>query len=115
MTWRAVGEQVTRARSRRWRTRADFAAATGLSTRVLSDLETGRRQRYAPRTLAAVEAALGWAPGTCERVAQGGRVRMEMDESLQRVLDAWPRLSPDARVLVAEMVEKALRTRSRRG
>lgn len=106
-----LGERIITERSRRWRTREDFAKATGLSTRLLSDLETGRRSRYQPATLATVEAALGWSPGTCERLAQGGRVRREADPHLTRLLDVWPRLGVEARILLANLAEAVLQQR----
>jgi len=109
--WDRLGRAVLTERSRRWRTREEFAAATGLSVRLLADLETGNRDNYLPATLAAVEAALGWSYGTCERVVAGGRVAREMDPALVRLMDAWPHLSPDARALLAELAERALRDR----
>ena len=105
--WGRLGRRIVSERSRRWRTREDFAHATGLSTRTLDDIETGRRSNYREQTLAAVEATLGWAQGTCERVVQGGRVRREMDPSLVRLMDVWPRLSPDARAMLADMAERS--------
>lgn len=104
-----MGARIVAERSRRWRTRRDFAHATGLSTRVLDDLEAGRRARYQPTTLAAVESALGWAPGSCERIVAGLRPRRETDPTLVRLLDVWPRLSPDARLVLVLFAEAATR------
>lgn len=106
--WERLGRLVLAERSRRWRTREDFAHATGLSVRLLADVEAGNRDNYLPSTLSVLEAALGWAQGTCERVVQGGRVRREMDESLVRLMDCWPRLSPDARAMLADLAERSL-------
>lgn len=102
--WARLGRLITFERGRRWRTRGDFARATGVSVRLLADLETGERSNYQPATLAAVEAALGWAPGTCEHVVAGGRIRREADPHLQRILDAWPNLDEDAKILLALLV-----------
>ena len=85
-----------------------FSAATGLSTRLLDDLETGRRTNYSDTTLATVEAALGWSPGSCLRIVHGGRARREIDPALQRLMDAWPRLSVDSRKILASLAEAAL-------
>ena len=107
--WARLGARIVAERSRRWRTRRDFAHATGLSPRVLYDLETGRRDRYQPATLAAVESALGWVPGSCLRVVAGVRPRRETDPTLVRLLDVWPRLSPDARLVLVLFAEAATR------
>lgn len=96
-------------RSRYWKTREEFSRACGVSARVLDDLETGRRSNYLPSTLAAVDVALGWAPGTCLRVAQGGRVRRQTDPAMTRILGVWPRLSVDARAMLADIAERAAR------
>lgn len=79
--WVRLGRLVRAERSQRWRTRDDFAAAVGVSPRVLDDLETGRRSTFSPETLSAVEGALGWAHGTCERVVAGGQVVREVSSS----------------------------------
>ena len=73
--------------------------------RVLADLETGARTNYLESTLAAVEACLGWSPGTCARIVEGGRVRRETDPLMVRLMDAWPLLSPDARAMLVKMAE----------
>ena len=80
-----------------------------MSVRVLGDLERGRRANYLDSTLAAIEGSLGWAPGSCERIVAGGRPAREMDPMLSRLLDAWPRLSHDARAMLVELAERALR------
>lgn len=49
--------------------RRDLAAAAGISERTLSELENGRSVRRT--TLAAVESALQWAPGTARRILTG--------------------------------------------
>lgn len=74
---------------------------------MLDDLEKGRRANYSEATLAAIEAALGWEPGTCRRVVEGGRVRHEVDPELMRLLDAWRVLTPDARRMLVEIAERA--------
>jgi hypothetical protein len=78
-----------------------------VSERVIDDIENGNRSNYLDATLAAIEAALGWAPGTCLRVVQGGRVRREHDPLLVRFLDAWRALPTEARELLVLMAEQA--------
>lgn len=105
--WERLGRRVAQERGRHWRSRAAFARSAGVSTRVLDDVEKGRRDNYSEATLAAIEAALGWAPGTCLRVVQGGKVRRDVDPMLVRLLDVWTTLSPDARSLLVELAERA--------
>lgn len=106
-----MGARILAERSRRWRTRDDFVAATGLSRRVLGDLERGARSNYAASTLAAVEAALGWSPGSCERIVQGGRPVINIDPLFLRLRDAWQYLTPDARRMLVAIAEQTLRER----
>ena len=109
--WARLGQRVAQERGRHWRSRSAFARAAGISRRVLDDVEKGRRENYSETTLAAIEAALGWAPGTCLRVVQGGRVRRDVDPVLVRLLDVWVTLSPDARAMLVEIAERAARER----
>jgi hypothetical protein len=80
-----------------------------VSSRVLDDLEHGKRINYQVATLAAVEATLGWAPGTIGQIVRGGKVQRDMDPELVRLMDIWPHLSADARALLVEMAERARR------
>ncbi len=102
-----LGRLILHERSRQWRTREEFAHATGLSARLLDDLEAGRRDNYLDATLAAVEITLGWQAGSCLRVVGGGRPRRELDPSLARVIAVWPSLSADARAMLADIAERA--------
>jgi len=106
-----LGREVASERGRHWRSRAAFARAAGVSERVIDDLERGVRSNYADATLAAVEAALGWAPGACLRIVQGGVVRRELDPVLVRLLDTWRVLSPDARAMLVDVAERAAKHR----
>ena len=106
--WARMGAMVKQERSRRWRSRAEFARAAGISARTIDDVETGRRSNFSDVTLASIEAALEWEPGTCRRLVEGGRVRRDRDRSLLRLLELWPRLSADARALLVAMAEQAL-------
>lgn len=103
-----LGAAIRQERSRRWRSRSEFGRAAGLSRRTIDDLETGRRSTFSDATLASVEIALGWYPGTCRVLVQGGRIRRDHDARLVRLMELWPRLSPDARSLLVQMAEHAL-------
>ena len=104
--WRRLGRTIARERAPQWRSRREFATAAGISARTVDDLERGRRDNYLDTTLAAVEYALGWQPGTCLRVVQGGRVRRHVDPQMERVWAAWPHLSNKERAAVAELAER---------
>ena len=103
--WHRLGARIKAERSRRWATRRAFAAATGVSIRVLADLENGARRNFTPETIALVEAALGWESGDADRVRDGLEPNRQHDPGLTRLIDLWPDLSPETRralVLVAE-------------
>jgi transcriptional regulator with XRE-family HTH domain len=102
--WARLGRRVAQERGRHWRSRAAFARAAGISARVIDDVEKGRRSNYS-------EATLGWAPGTCLRVVQGGRVRRDVDPMLVRLLDVWTTLSPDARAMLVDIAERSAKER----
>ncbi len=55
-----------------YRKREPFAAAAELSSRLLADLEHNRRQNYDRVTIARVEQALEWEPGTVNTILRGG-------------------------------------------
>jgi hypothetical protein len=71
--WKALGKAVTRRRvSLGYRTIVAFAPVVELSTRLLGDLEAGKRASYDPATLARIERALQWPPGAVDVLLEGG-------------------------------------------
>ena len=106
--WLSLGEHVRRERAQRRQTQQEFAESIGLSVRTLGSIEAGTGTRYDRGTVAIVEWALGWAPGSIELVVAGGKPRIEVDPTFARVRDAWPRLPVEARRLIAGLVERAL-------
>lgn len=67
--WIRLGKAITRRRVELGLdTIAAFARHVGLSTRLLGDLEGGRRASYDPATLAKVEQALDWPGGRVEEI-----------------------------------------------
>lgn len=54
------------------KTRAPLVEASGISLRTLGDIENGRRPSYDPATIAALEQALEWAPGSVTSIVNGG-------------------------------------------
>lgn len=59
-----------------WKQRIEFAAAAQITTRVVSDIENGRRYNFDPVTIAKLEKTLGWATGSVDDVANGGEPRL---------------------------------------
>ncbi|KAA8884241.1 XRE family transcriptional regulator [Nocardia colli] len=70
--WKRLADRVVSRREElSLHTRQDLADATGLSYRLLGDLERGVRG-MSEGTLALVEQALGWSPGSAHRILNGG-------------------------------------------
>lgn len=94
--WARVGEAIKTERRRLgYRTQHDLAARAGVSQRTISRLESGTR--VSDGNIAAVEAALGWEPGTVDGLARGRAVQREVDEHLAALHGLWPRLDVAAR------------------
>jgi transcriptional regulator with XRE-family HTH domain len=65
MDWQRLAQAVIDRRVELgYRTRESFAAETGLSSRLLGDLERAQRDNFDRVTLARLEQALQWEPGT---------------------------------------------------
>jgi transcriptional regulator with XRE-family HTH domain len=93
--------------------REAFADASGLSVRTLSDIERARRTSYDPATLARVEQALQWLPGTVDRIlAEGGARASDVGEAdpLLRELGAMladdSPIPPDDRQALRTIVDR---------
>ncbi|WP_169813256.1 helix-turn-helix domain-containing protein [Nocardia jejuensis] len=70
--WKRLASYViTRREERGITTRQALADMTGLSYRLLGDLERGTR-RVSDGTLAIIEQALAWAPGSVDAILSGG-------------------------------------------
>lgn len=108
--WERVAAAVVADRVRRgYRSLAEFAKATGLSTSTVDSIEHARKDRYDPATLAAVENALGWAPGSVERVRKGLGPIYDGDPDLTALIDVWPKLSPGSRRILRLLAQEAAR------
>jgi len=71
--WERLGQYVVRRRVEcGFKTRGDLAAAVQVSSRVLGDIEKGRRGNYDPVTIAGLESALDWESGSVRRIVEGG-------------------------------------------
>lgn len=74
------------------RTSVALAEAAGLTPRVISDLESGRRSNFSASTKAQIEAALKWHTGSIDD-ALGGRHPRPIREGRQ--VELFPQEDPD--------------------
>lgn len=95
--WDHLAEQVVTQRAYLGYSIAQLAVISGLSTSTLDSVEHNRKSSYDPATLAVLERALRWRPGSVERVLKGFEPQPLQDPDLDAVIAAWPRLSPGAR------------------
>lgn len=73
--WERLGRLLEQRREqmhRPWRKLTQFTRDRDIDYRVAWDLEHGRRTNYRQLTIAAVEVAYGWAPGSVASVLRGG-------------------------------------------
>ncbi len=72
--WHRLGQYVTARRvALGYRRREDLTAAVeGVGQRTLGSIETGEKGGYHRSTLATLERALRWAPGSIQAVLDGG-------------------------------------------
>jgi transcriptional regulator with XRE-family HTH domain len=71
--WERLGRAIVRRRVELgFNTQAGLAEHMGLTARILGDLEGGKRVSYGKSTLARLERALDWPPGTVDEVLAGG-------------------------------------------
>ncbi|MBB2940478.1 transcriptional regulator with XRE-family HTH domain [Actinoplanes lutulentus] len=71
--WERLGRYVVSRRVELGYTqRTDFAEATRITARVLSDIENGRRGNFDQVTIAKLEYGLRWATGSVAKVVDGG-------------------------------------------
>lgn len=85
-----------------------FARASGLSLRTIEALIAGERTHYRDRTIADVEVALEWEPGSVQRVLEGRKPLRLKDPMLARINRAWPQLSDRDRRLLGAVIDAML-------
>ena len=114
--WERVAAKVTAERVRRgYRSLAEFAKATGLSTTTVDAIEHARIRvgAYAdvvvfdPATIATLEHALGWEPGSIERIRKGLQPTYDDDPDLTALIDVWHKLSPGSRRMLRLLAQEA--------
>lgn len=75
--WKRLGAILIQRRTAlnpQWHGRGAFAEATGLSYRLVYDVEEGRRDNFGGATLAAIEAAYQLGTGTIRQFLNGGEL-----------------------------------------
>lgn len=107
--WERLGALVTAERARQRRSIAAFARSAGLSKATIDNLENHRKTSYDPATLAALEQALGWLPGSVDRVLAGLSPQPDTDPDLTAVIEAWPRLSAGTRRVLRIIASEGMR------
>lgn len=73
--WERLGDMLASRRGQlkpEYRNRRVFAEEAGINYRVVFDVEHGRRSNYGRQTLAALERAYWWRPGSVAAVLGGG-------------------------------------------
>jgi hypothetical protein len=103
--WEDLGALLVQRRTAlnpRWHNRTAFAEATGLSYRLVYDVEEARRTNFGNSALAAIEAAYRLEPGTIGRFLAGGQ--LEYQSSPQEV--APQQLRPTGIRVIDEAVSK---------
>lgn len=108
--WRQVGLRIDQERARRYRSLAAFARAAGVGKSTVDNLVHARKMSYDMSTLTAVEAALGWQQGSIDRIRRGLEPVPNGDPDLTAILDAWPKLSPQARTMLRMLATGAAQT-----
>lgn len=108
--WERVAARVDSERVRQGhRSLAAFARAAGLGKSTVDNLVHARKTSYDPMTLGAVEAVLGWQPGSVERVRRGLEPRYDTDPELAAVIDAWPKIPAGTRRMIRLLAQEAAR------
>jgi hypothetical protein len=121
MSWQQVADAVvTRRVELGMRTRRQLAEKSGLTVKTLGEIERNERTSYDRSTLAVVERALNWTPGTIHAIATGTELIRPGSPSrpnaggaalvaeLALMLDPSSPLSPDDREIIEVMVGRFL-------
>lgn len=79
--WKHLADTIEAARETRNLTQVALAEKAGVSESTIQNLESGRERTRVPASLYRVERALGWAPGSGERVLEGGDPEEQQEET----------------------------------
>lgn len=79
--WKRLADAVEAAREAKSLTQVALAEAAGVSESTVQNLESGVERKRVPASLPKVERALGWSPGSGERVLEGGDPTLTAEET----------------------------------
>jgi len=79
--WKRLADAVEAARDAKGLTQVALAALAGVSESTVQNLESGAERKRVPASLHRVERALGWAPGSGERILDGGDPEPQEDSA----------------------------------
>lgn len=103
--WERLGQLVDAERSRRHMSWAALARYAGFGERTLYEIHKGAKTSYDAETLARLETAVWWEPGSVELVLKGLEPRRVADPDLARIQHAWPDLPPPVRRVLGDVAE----------
>lgn len=83
-----------------WRNRQQFCRDTGAEYRIVHDVENAKRANYSGSTLALIERAYRWQPGSIRAVLEGGDPTPVNPTA--RIAGVWASTAPVANVPVDE-------------
>ncbi|MFF0277520.1 multiprotein-bridging factor 1 family protein [Streptomyces sp. NPDC004330] len=75
--WKHLADSVEAAREAKNLTQVALAEKAGVSESTIQNIESGKERTRVPASLHKVERALGWKPGSGERVLEGGAPEVE--------------------------------------
>ena len=106
--WPRLGQHVTARRVELgYRRREDLIAAIdGISLRTLGSIETGSQTGYHRNTIATLETALHWAPGSIQTILNGGNPTPATTAQVNATL---PALTANASAAVSASDEAIIR------
>lgn len=120
--WLRLADHVRAARNALEMTQSDLAAKAGIGFTTVQLLERGTPRTRLPNTISAVEAALGWAPGSARAILAGGdpdtvpslpKIRVELMsgdvDRLAAAIASYPHMAPaDKARLIREISGQAV-------
>lgn len=108
--WVELGRLVKQERNFRGLTQTEFAHLMGFeSRRIVSDLETARRDNYDDGTRVCIDVVMGWKLGSIDTVVAGGKPTPDPDPLMARFRVHWAQLSIETKQALLRLVESITR------
>jgi len=109
--WERLGRLVDAERGRRGWSKRQLVAAVGVGKTTIDSIIHARKQSYDQTTVAGIERAFEWKPGSVDRILRGSDPQPIEDPDLVALRDLWPRLSPETRRTLLIIAREAVRAR----